>query len=306
MMTRRLPLTCGLMEAKSGPVVVGGVGGSGTRLIAEILQRVGIYLGRDLNSAKDNLWFTLLFRRPRWFERALVSGDPSEVMRSLSWFEDAMLGRLRADEDVFQALDDAVEELVSQGLDREFVEGRRRHFIDWGTSAPDVHSWGWKEPNSHIYLEFLAQHFGDRISYVHVIRDGIELVRRGNYWQLSNWGGHFGLPVDSRNLPSDPLVLRSMFLDYWIAANRRVLQLGPQLFGPRFLLVNLNRLRETPVPEVNRLLELLGEEPSPDLVASLSALAVPLVNPPAPSDYYELSDQQERGFVELGFDIPMP
>ena len=48
---------------KEGPVVIGGVGGSGTRLFATILKDLGFYLGADLNAAFDNLWFTLLFKR---------------------------------------------------------------------------------------------------------------------------------------------------------------------------------------------------------------------------------------------------
>jgi hypothetical protein len=47
----------------ASPVIIGGVGGSGTRLIAQMLKELGFYLGSDLNSANDNLWFTLLFKR---------------------------------------------------------------------------------------------------------------------------------------------------------------------------------------------------------------------------------------------------
>ena len=47
----------------NAPVVVGGVGGSGTRLIAECLKEAGYFMGADINDAKDNLWFTLLFKR---------------------------------------------------------------------------------------------------------------------------------------------------------------------------------------------------------------------------------------------------
>jgi hypothetical protein len=291
------------MEADSGPVVVGGVGGSGTRLIAEMLQRVGIHLGLDLNSAKDNLWFTLLFRRPQWFERALES-DSSQVVRSLSWFEDAMLGRLRVDDELRHALADGVEELVAQGLDRAIVQDWCRHFVEWGTAAPEARRWGWKEPNSHIYIKFLAQHFGDRIHYIHVIRDGIALARRGNYRQLQNWGGHFGVPFDFRARPSDLAALRSAFLDYWIAANRRALLLGPRLFGPRFLVMNLDHVRTNPTREVVRLLEHLDLDASPHLVSSLSALPEPPADQPAPSDYSGLTEEQRRGFAELGIDIP--
>ncbi len=44
------------------PVAIGGVGGCGTRLIAEMLMRVGFFLGSDLNESLDNLWFTLAFK----------------------------------------------------------------------------------------------------------------------------------------------------------------------------------------------------------------------------------------------------
>ena len=45
------------------PVAIGGVGGSGTRLIAQLLMELGVYMGSDRNDANDNLWFTLLFKR---------------------------------------------------------------------------------------------------------------------------------------------------------------------------------------------------------------------------------------------------
>ena len=48
---------------QAGPVVIGGVGGSGTRLIAQCLKETGFHIGTDLNVANDNLWFTLLFKR---------------------------------------------------------------------------------------------------------------------------------------------------------------------------------------------------------------------------------------------------
>ena len=43
------------------PVVIRGIGGSGTRVVAAILRDAGIYLGNDLNVPLNNLSFTLLF-----------------------------------------------------------------------------------------------------------------------------------------------------------------------------------------------------------------------------------------------------
>ena len=35
--------------SEAAPVVVGGVGGSGTRVIAQLLKTIGFYMGSDLN-----------------------------------------------------------------------------------------------------------------------------------------------------------------------------------------------------------------------------------------------------------------
>jgi len=40
-----------------GPVAIGGVGGSGTRVIAEIAKVLGIYMGTTVNRANDHLGF---------------------------------------------------------------------------------------------------------------------------------------------------------------------------------------------------------------------------------------------------------
>jgi len=45
------------------PVAIGGVGGSGTRLIAQCLKELGYFIGSDLNESNDNLLFTALFKR---------------------------------------------------------------------------------------------------------------------------------------------------------------------------------------------------------------------------------------------------
>jgi hypothetical protein len=291
------------MLEPEGPVVVGGVGGSGTRLVAEMLRSIGFDLGRDLNVSNDNLWFTLLFRRPRWYEQALAdgSGQGRHVMQAIAWFEDAMLGRLRPCAELERLLDDAVEELTAQGLDRPFVWERRQRFLEWGSTAIESRAWGWKEPNSHVYMEQLSQHFGERIRYVHVIRDGIEVARRGNQRQLQNWGPRFGVQVGPMSESRSPI---SPAVDYWIAANRRALKLGPALFGERFLVVNLNRLRSDPTPGVVRLLEFLEIDATSQLVSELADLTYPADLHPVPADYNGLSEEQRRGFADLGFVVP--
>ena len=69
----------------SPPLVIGGLGGSGTRVVADILLAQGWYLGQDLNRAKDNLLFTLLFKRPYW--RKQLSNGVAPFQHHMELFE---------------------------------------------------------------------------------------------------------------------------------------------------------------------------------------------------------------------------
>ncbi|MCK4821383.1 hypothetical protein KA005_36800 [bacterium] len=59
-----------------GPTVIGALGGSGTRLVSEILIHSSVYFGQDLNIANDNLLFTYLFKHPHRFAKDLDYLDP--------------------------------------------------------------------------------------------------------------------------------------------------------------------------------------------------------------------------------------
>lgn len=45
------------------PFVVGGVGGSGTRLIAQLLKNIGVFMGRHLNASEDAMEFVPFYER---------------------------------------------------------------------------------------------------------------------------------------------------------------------------------------------------------------------------------------------------
>jgi hypothetical protein len=54
------------MAAENSIVFIGGLGGSGTRVVAGAVARLGYYPGGCLNASNDNLIFTELFKRPGW------------------------------------------------------------------------------------------------------------------------------------------------------------------------------------------------------------------------------------------------
>lgn len=244
------------MMANHIPVAIGGVGGSGTRVVAEILKRVGLYIGSDLNPSNDNLWFTLLLKRPAWFIKNSVK-DETEIYRGLSIFEKAMNGQPVTGMSDLLFIFHATIDIALRGHDHlhsgrgiwafkramNMLKTRRCRF-----SARAA--WGWKEPNTHIFIKYLAGHF-KQIKYIHVIRHGLDMAYSSNQAQLFNWGRLFGVVTDS----SIPLPKAS--LQYWIKANKQAIDLGRRLLGKRFLLLNFERLCLNPAYEIDRLLDFL-------------------------------------------------
>lgn len=232
-----------------GPVVIGGVGGSGTRVVARIVNELGYFMGNDQSPQEDNMWFTLLFRRPQWYA-AQVESNGTQIDRTLGYFEQAMTGTLRVDDELRAFVADATVEMDAQGRTREWTEGRIENIFDSRWLRPRERNWGWKEPNSHFYLDQLNSHFGDRLRYIHVMRHGLDMAWSANQHQVERWGPLFGIHTGPG--PVDP----SASLDFWIAANVRAIEVGKTL-GDRFMLVNFDELSRNPHSLLGGLFEFL-------------------------------------------------
>jgi hypothetical protein len=247
-------------RAASGPVVIGGVGGSGTRVVAEIVRGVGVYLGDDLNDSCDNLWATLLLRRPSWYAENRSNGAAG-IHHALHVLEGAMNGRLDVDADVGSLLSAADRDLRGQGLSDAWTRSRIESLLEHGRSGMRRPPWGWKEPNSHVYVDFIGGHFADA-RYVHVIRHGLDMAFSANQWQVRTWGWLFGITAAAVDVV-DP----ATSLDYWIMANRRAIDTAKQLFGPKFLLVNYDELCADSVRGAQRIATFVDGELSPSQAA---------------------------------------
>jgi hypothetical protein len=250
-----------------GPVAIGGVGGSGTRIVASIIMRLGFYMGKHLNHAKDNLWFSLLIRRP-----SLVnSADKTEVFKALSIFERAMTGRLRPQRDdlsfiVRAVFDGLFHKNFLYGLYPQYYLIRPALTMMFcnRVDLSDYIGWGWKEPNTHLILDKLAEYFGD-LKYIHVLRHGLDIAYGKSKGQLELFGDFFGIPM-----PNSPHLRPKAMLQYWIKANERAVRIGEQMLDDRFLLLNWDDLCIWPQRGLERILDFLGVVCDRDRVIELS------------------------------------
>jgi hypothetical protein len=296
-------------EPQQGPVVIGGVGGSGTRVVVEIMRRLHVYTGTNLNKAGDNKWFSLLCKLPRW-DLDPNGPDAPQVRHSLDLLEKAMTGLLvptREDRRTISAVVRRCSTWSKQGdLSDDRTDAWLNHVAETlaqsRSGVPEgAPLWGWKEPNSHLFLPHLRSYFGERLRYVHVIRNGIYMAYSRNQAQAPRWGPEFGLEGGS---PATPV--RS--LDYWIASNTRAIERGRAMPEGTFLLVNHDDLCASPREGVRRFVEFLGIDTPEALMEELMALP----NPPRPLEVtleqmrLEFGDQRLAKVRDLGFSLDGP
>ena len=259
----------------TGPVVIGGIGGSGTRIVAEVLQRLGFYIGADLNKPYDNLWFVLLITGRELYNEK----STDEISKRLSILEKAMTGKLhpRLNEFVLM-LEDTLDRFrqwqipVDQGpgwftmrriltnvwpiwqavkmvwLSKRLLTLLRSSKVDRSAYS----GWGWKAPTSYIYIEQLSKYF-DNLIYIHVIRHGLDMAYSENQANSKKWGEIFGLRI-----PDESELLAKTSLNYWIRANTATIERGERLLNNRFFVLNYDDLCFNPQAEINRLIKFLG------------------------------------------------
>lgn len=196
-------------------VAVGGVGGSGTRIVAQFLVELGYYIGSDLNEQSDNLWFTLLFKRRNILVEPRLEFD--KLAR-------AFLGKMSG---VSVTPDTArrVAFLAAQPrlqYSEEWLRARAESFYTTEIHARVNPKCGWKEPNTHVVVERLLE-LDPMLRYVHVVRNGLDMAFSKNQNQLELWGPIF-LDREVAIGPRDSLA-------YWCEVHRRLRVLADRFPG---------------------------------------------------------------------------
>jgi len=267
------------------PVAVGGVGGSGTRLIAQILMELGYYIGSDLNRANDNLWFTFLFRR-----KDALSITDTCFEEILAIFVEAMERKTGFTESQIKLINN-----IDEGFPVNWLKDRAESLLSTRHKATEEIAWGWKAPNTHIFVDRLFEML-PKMKYIHVIRNGLDVAYSKNQNQLRLWGKEF--------LPQGYQVTPYYSLKFWCQVHRRILDIGKQ-YDSRFLMLNFDQLCLNPKQGINNLLDFLEVNSEHLPIEKLLDL---VKAPESIGRYKQLGlgefDVQDIAFVQqLGFDI---
>ena len=137
------------------PVVVAAVGGSGTRVITQVLRKAGWFMGDQVDSRNED-------------------SLPAD------WFLRKWLKRLKD----FPHVDGRTLAAARRDFERMLNVHRR------GIPSPDA-PWGWKNPRSMWLIPFLVDRFPE-MRFIHMVRDARDMMlsenryflRKHGYWVL--------------------------------------------------------------------------------------------------------------------------
>lgn len=264
-------------------ISIGGVGGSGTRLIQQLLSGDLRYWGGCLNSARDNLLFTVLFKL-----QAVI--DSTEVVQDHYFlFKQYMQYGYLAEKQKAFILDVAARHAQGKYILKA---------IDCINAIPDrpleeSRIWGWKEPNTHLIIDKLCA-IEPELKYIHVMRHGLDMAYSSNHNQARNWGAQIvGKPFDS-----SPQYL----LEYWVKSHQRVVEFK-QAYPRNIHIVNFDKLCLLDIDEIKKLFS-FAEIESP----AMNGIFDMIIKPDGMGRYkkYALDGfpEEDLAFVErLGFTI---
>jgi len=266
------------METDKGIVFIGGLGGSGTRAVTEAIENLGYYPGGNLNSARDNLVFSVLMKHPVLLRNG--SGTAA-IRRRLTLHRSIMCSGVKFS-DVF----------AHPGLLRykkTETNGLQDH--------PNAYGWLTKEPNSHLFMDTILTMWPEAV-FIHVSRHPLDMAFSNNKQQLQNWAWFFDINIDAMGS------IEAAQLEYWIASERR-LRTIMKAFGSRVYNLKFEAFAIAPQEQLSAMIDALGIKADSEYAAK----AVCNVKPPKTMgrwrkhDLSQFSAGQLDACRELGWPI---
>lgn len=277
----------------NSPIVVGGVGGSGTRVIAQMLIEAGVYMGGMINEPNDNLWFTLLFRRPKW----LLTAKEEDQLFLLDLFHKKMMNEKISFFEKLKVRKAALEFILKKYIrnDEWFVLPMKiSKSIRSDGAFSEKSYWGWKEPNTQFFIPLMAKKYPE-MKYLLIIRNGFDMAFSDNKVQLRNFGIQHGI---TGNLPPD-------VLEFWIRTTNNAIEEGKKCLGDRFKVLKMEELCDHPNQETSELLKWAGINFDDSLLQKISLIPKPSSSTGRhkQKDLSIFSKQQIQAVEHLGYNL---
>jgi len=235
------------MINNSMPIIIGGNGGSGTRVVAEILIRSGVYLGYDLNESNDNLLFTYLFKHPYRFNKRIdVINSKHKDLFILH--EKLIFGKFPTRiRDILNVLRSGWDHACNY-YDCKWVLERLINKIRFKKNVISLF-WGWKEPHTIFFLSEIKAHYPNA-KFILVMRNGLDMAYTKTDQQMKYWGSYY--KIDSKNLGP-----KNKF-EFWYRSNLKAINMASDIFDEKFLLLKLEELCLNRDTLMRKLFEFVG------------------------------------------------
>lgn len=271
---------------------IGGIGGSGTRVVADILVRLDIYIGDWLKHTKDNLAFTALLR-----DSSLMARDQNiEVSRRIELFVKYMKSNKLS-------LKEAIDFHKTAKRNSFYSTKKRDIFYPLSkviSTKTNREVWGWKEPNTYFFIKELFSAIPN-LKYIHVLRHGLDMAFSNNSRQLKNWAHHLGMSYSGEE---DPDELAYKKLEFWVRSTELYLQLSDQV-DRNTLIFNHNHFCDDPKKTIQLVCDFLDLNTTSNNRQNLSKL-VSRTDSNGRYKKYDLGifDNRQIEFVkEMGFEV---
>jgi len=236
-------------------LAIGGLGGSGTRVVADLVRQLGYNIGNDLNESLDNLTFTLLFKDiSKWNLNPYKFEELIEIFK-ISYAENKSFTTSQR-----KVITSCVNE--RQQHPREWLEERVTSLIHDTDKQLPILKTAWKEPNTHLFINQLLK-YNNNIKYIHVMRHGLDMCFSNNQNQLKLWG--------HKLLGFQPEVTAKNSLAYWLKVHNKIKTL--QHSNPdNIYLLNYDSLCKNPITEIENIITFLSQTTNKNQIKQLSSL----------------------------------
>lgn len=216
------------------PIIIGGFGGSGTRVVAELLKISQFKIGSDLNESNDDLLFTFLLKFPKSYSnphRTLKLQQ--DVIRRIELHKKIRMNFKLSYKDYIKVIDIGLQRCWNDTYyNKKWIFQRIRKILFNVNRKNDLMCF--KEPHTVYFIEELNKVYPNS-KYILIIRNGLDIVYTKTDQQFFKWKDYFG-QIDK------DICLDAQKFEYWYRFYDTALLQLEKFYKDRYLVVKFEDL----------------------------------------------------------------